>query len=231
LANQQLQTQDTKAHFDRLSTRWSCNYDSRSGAMRQRISRFIDALAGLPRNAHLLDFGCGSGDITRALAAEGFAMAGIDLSSAMIATARRQSGTTGIDWAVAEPGAVALPFADMAFDGALASSVLEYHPDPAAQLAELARVLKPGGVLVFTVPDMSHASRKAEVKWRVLALSWVWPVLKLTPRHTYFEYLRVSVNRWPLETWLAVARDAGFIAEPFGERDGPLAMIRARKPA
>jgi ubiquinone/menaquinone biosynthesis C-methylase UbiE len=225
------QTLATKAHFDRLSGRWSRNYDSQSGSMRQRVAGFATALSGLGSGARVLDFGCGSGDITRALAVDCFTMTGIDLSPAMIAMARQQPGAEGIDWAVAQPGSVTLPFTDAAFDGVLASSVLEYHPDPAAQLAEIARVLKPGGVFAFTVPDMAHPLRAAEEKWRGLASGFMWPLLKLTPRHDYFEYLRVSVNRWPLTRWLEIAREAGLAAAPPANHDAPLALIVARKSA
>lgn len=225
------QTQDTKSHFDRLSATWSRNYRDLSGAMRQRVGNFSDALSVLPPGAGILDFGCGSGDITRALARNGYAMTGIDLSPAMIAVARQAPDAGAIDWAVATPAAVTLPFADAAFDGALASSVFEYHSDCEAQLREIHRVLKPGGVFAFTVPDMNFPGRRAEAKWRALATSPLWPLLQLTPRRDYFEYLRVSVNRWPLDQWLALARMIGFAAEPPMQRDASLAMIICRKPA
>ena len=226
------QIEKTKAHFDRVSGRWSRNYDSLSGAMLRRIGNFSTALKQhAAPGSHVLDFGCGSGDITRSLAGEGFAMTGIDLSPAMIAAARQAPGAGNIDWTVARPGEVTLPFADGAFQGALASSVFEYHPDCLAQFRELHRVLKPDGVFVFTIPDMTHPSRHAEEKWRGLAQGWLWPLLRLTPRHDYFEYLRVSVNRWPLEKWLAIVREADFTAETPTTRATPLAMIVCRKPA
>lgn len=199
--------------------------------MRRRVADFKAALVELPKGARLLDFGCGSGDITRTLAAEGLAVTGIDLSPAMIAMARQQSDGTGIDWAIAQAGAVTLPFAASAFDGVMASSVLEYHPDPAAQILEIARVLKAGGIFAFTVPDMDHPARAREKKWRALATGWLWPLLRITPRHDYFEYLRVSVNRWPLERWMMLAREAGFEPHLPARRDAPLAMIVARKAA
>jgi SAM-dependent methyltransferase len=198
--------------------------------MRRRIANFAMALGDLPRNARVLDFGCGSGDITRALADAGFAMTGIDLSPAMIAMSCQKPGADSIEWASAQPDAVTLPFAADAFDGALASSVLEYHPDPASQIAEIVRVLRPGGVFVFTVPNMAHEVRGREERWRALATSWLWPLLRLTPRHDYFEYLRVSVNRWPLEQWLAVARAAGLETEAPTNRSAPLVTILCRKP-
>lgn len=226
------QTRDTKAHFDRLSGKWSRNYNERSGAMYRRVENFSATLSSrLSSGAHVLDFGCGSGDVTRALAATGFAMTGIDLSPAMIAVARRSQSVRPIAWQVATPGGVSLPFADGAFDGVLASSVLEYHPDCAGQAREIHRVLKSGGVFAFTVPDMTHASRDAEKKWKSLADSWLWPLLRLAPRRAYLEYLRISVNRWPLDRWLAMAKDAGFETEPPQAGQGPLTMIVARKPA
>ena len=225
------QIEKTKAHFDRISGRWSRNYDS-SGAMRRRIDDFSAVLKRhATPGARVLDFGCGSGDITRALAREGFMMTGIDLSPAMIAAARQTAGAENIEWVVANAGDVTLPFADCVFDGAQASSVFEYHADCAGQLRELHRVLQPGGVFVFTVPDMAHPSRHAEEKWRGLAQGWLWPLLRLTPRHDYFEYLRVSTNRWSLEQWLAMAREAGFLAEPTAARETPLVMIVCRKRA
>jgi ubiquinone/menaquinone biosynthesis C-methylase UbiE len=225
------QAASTKAHFDRISGCWSRNYDL-SGAMRRRIDDFSAVLKRhVAPEARVLDFGCGSGDITRALAREGFAMTGVDLSPAMIAAARQAPGAEGIEWLVVHAGDVTLPFSDCVFDGAQASSVFEYHADCAGQLQELHRVLKPGGVFSFTVPDMAHPSRRAEVTWRGLAQGWLWPLLRLTPRHDYFEYLRVSANRWPLEKWLALARDAGFSAEPPATREASLAMIVCRKRA
>jgi ubiquinone/menaquinone biosynthesis C-methylase UbiE len=230
LAVPRSQTLDTKAHFDRISARWSRNYDSGSGAMRRRIANFAAGLQGLPAGARVLDFGCGSGDITRALDCRGFVMTGIDLSPAMIEMARLGPGASNITWMTAHANGVALPFANAVFDAALASSVLEYHPDPAAQIVEIARVLRSGGVFVFTAPDMCHAVRRREKKWRWLAKSWLWPLLRLTPRRDYFEYLRVSVNRWPLESWLAAVREAGFEVQAPAQRDEPLVTLVCRKP-
>ena len=227
----QNQTEDTKAHFDRLSGTWSRNYHDLSGAMRQRIVAFSSSLSGVPHGARVLDFGCGSGDITRALAAEGFVMTGIDLSPAMIAEARRAPGSQDMEWVVANPGQLALPFADETFAAAIASSVFEYHPDCAGQLREIFRIFQPGGTFAFTVPDMNHPMRRTESWWRALAQSSLWPLLRLTPRRDYLEYLRVSVNRWPMDSWMAMVRSAGFDATEPESGNMPLAMIICRKPA
>jgi ubiquinone/menaquinone biosynthesis C-methylase UbiE len=226
------QTRDTKAHFDRISGQWSRNYDARSGAMRRRIDDFRQRLAPeVPPSARLLDFGCGSGDITRALAGDGFEMTGIDLSLAMIEVARRTPAPAPIEWRVAVPGQVNLPFANCVFDGALASSVLEYHPDCAGQLRELCRVIKPGGIFAFTVPDLSHPERGREKFWKLLADGPLWPLLRRSRFHDYFEYLRVSNNRWPVDAWLALVTEAGFQPELPVSRGKILVMILCRKPA
>ncbi len=69
-----------------------------------------------------------------------------------------------------------LPLPDQSLDGILCSSVLEYVPDPAACLAEFARVLRPGGLLVVSVANRNSLVRKAQVAThrlgRVLRQRW-----------------------------------------------------------
>lgn len=97
----------------------------------------------------------------------------------------RGPGTNAIDsWSLAEglpptrmvqAPAEALPFADDAFDTAVATLVLCTVPDPAAAVAELARVLKPGGRLLFIEHVRSEDARRArwqdrlEKPWRFMA--------------------------------------------------------------
>ena len=107
------------------------------------------ALAGDVAGRRILDAGCGSGPLFAALRDRGATVAGFDKSTGMLKLARRRLGD-GADLQVADLGRP-LPFPDGAFDDVVASLVLHYLEDWRPALAELRRVLKPGGRLVVSV--------------------------------------------------------------------------------
>lgn len=118
--------------------------------------RLIFALLAAQEGEAILDVGCGTGGAVRALAPQvGSAgrVVGIDYSATMIAEAeKRASGLAlPIEYRVAD--AQALPFDDNSFDGCYAIGVFEILPDPRQALAEMVRVLRPGGRLVIPAPD------------------------------------------------------------------------------
>ena len=107
------------------------------------------ALAGDVAGRRILDAGCGSGPLFAALRDRGAIVTGIDKSAGMVELARRRLGDDA-DLRVAELGSP-LPFPDDAFDDVTASLVLHYLEDWGPALAELRRVLKPGGRLLVSV--------------------------------------------------------------------------------
>ena len=120
---------------------------------------------------HLLDFGCGPGNISVGLAkaiAPG-EMHGVDMNESLIEMARSLAAKQGQDNAVFHVGDVTdLQFEDNFFDVAHCRSVLMHVPDTAAALSEVKRVLKPGGILAcremicesaFTHPDFGILRR------------------------------------------------------------------------
>ncbi|MEV6640802.1 methyltransferase domain-containing protein [Amycolatopsis sp. NPDC051371] len=107
------------------------------------------ALAGDVTGRRILDAGCGSGPLFATLRERGAAVTGIDQSAGMLEHARRRLGA-GADLRVADL-ADPLPFADAAFDDVVASLVLHYLRDWQPTLAEIRRVLKPGGRLIASV--------------------------------------------------------------------------------
>jgi ubiquinone/menaquinone biosynthesis C-methylase UbiE len=107
------------------------------------------ALAGDVAGRRILDVGCGSGPLFAALRDRGATMTGCDKSVGMLQLARRRLGDDA-NLLVADLGSP-LPFPDSAFDDVVASLVLHYLEDWAAPLAELRRVLKPGGRLMASV--------------------------------------------------------------------------------
>jgi len=97
----------------------------------------------------ILDAGCGSGPLAAELVARGADVTGFDSSHAMIELARRRLGQA-VAFTVhdlSDP----LPFEDETFDDVAASLVLHYLEDWQAPLAEIRRVLKPGGRLVASI--------------------------------------------------------------------------------
>ncbi|MCO1661084.1 class I SAM-dependent methyltransferase [Pseudonocardia humida] len=106
-------------------------------------------LAGDVTGRRILDAGCGAGPLSAALRDRGARVTGIDASAGMLEVARRRLGPDA-DLRVADL-AEPLPFPDDSFDDVVASLVLHYLRDWGPTLAELRRVLVPGGRLIVSV--------------------------------------------------------------------------------
>ena len=113
--------------------------------------RFL--VSRLPRDhGHVLDVATGTGLVAAELVRRGFRVTGVDQSPEMLAGARRRFGGSV---ELVEAAAESLPFPDGAFDHLTFTYLLRYVGDPGATLVELARVVRPGGVvasLEFGVP-------------------------------------------------------------------------------
>jgi ubiquinone/menaquinone biosynthesis C-methylase UbiE len=130
---------------------WGYDWVSRTffhGEWRRWQRAALEPLAGLPGGC-VLEIGFGTGDLQADLRAAGYRPYGIDLSMPMLRVARRKArhaGSTPL-W-VAQAAAQALPFPAAAFDAVISTFPSEYIFDPRT-LAEVARVLRPGGLLVI----------------------------------------------------------------------------------
>jgi 2-polyprenyl-3-methyl-5-hydroxy-6-metoxy-1,4-benzoquinol methylase len=97
---------------------------------------------------HVLEFGAGTGNFARRLAAEGFAK---KISCADILP-RPEDLPTDLEWIVADLNNP-LPVPDETFDGIVSTEVVEHLENPRAVFREFHRVLQPGGWLVLTTPN------------------------------------------------------------------------------
>jgi ubiquinone/menaquinone biosynthesis C-methylase UbiE len=127
---------------------------------RRSPAEFFAPLDLQPRQ-RVLDVGCGTGDFLRLLApliAPGRAV-GVDISETMVAEARRRADSSSPTTIYELGDAQDLAFEGGSFDRVLATQVLLHVPDPGRALAEMSRVLAPGGIMSM-----------AEVDWDTVAV-------------------------------------------------------------
>lgn len=127
--------------------------------MMGRWSRLVGAefLAWLdaPSGVRWLDVGCGNGAFTEELVARcaPAAVAAIDPSDGQLAFARTRPGTAMVDFRNA--GAQELPFPSASFDVAVMALVISFVPDPPGAVIEMARVVRPGGIVATYMWDFA----------------------------------------------------------------------------
>jgi demethylmenaquinone methyltransferase/2-methoxy-6-polyprenyl-1,4-benzoquinol methylase len=133
--------------FGRIVSRYDLLNRLMSLGMDRRWRR-LAAAAARPRGATVLDLGTGTGDLALELRRQGAVrVVGADFTPEMLAAARRKASVEGgITWVLAD--APRLPFADETFDCLTNAFLLRNLADLPAGLAEMARVLRPGGRLV-----------------------------------------------------------------------------------
>jgi SAM-dependent methyltransferase len=151
-------------------------------------------LPELVRGESLLDCGCGPGTLTVDLAeavAPGEVHA-IDVSEEQFAIGRTVAAERGVAVSFQQGSVYELPFDDARFDAVFAHALLEHLADPRAAVREMARVLRPGGVLGVSSPD--------------------WGGSIVAPPHEQLE--------WALEAWRDLKRENG--GEPEAGRHLPV---------
>ena len=120
----------------------------------QAYSAILDSLGDL-RGRDLLEVASGTGHLAAEALERGAKYIGLDVASAMVELARKN--TPGADFRVGD--GEALPFADESFDAALCSFGLLHMPQPENAMAEIARVLRPAARFAYTVwrkPEKTH---------------------------------------------------------------------------
>ncbi|WP_410669241.1 GrpB family protein [Amycolatopsis sp. cmx-4-68] len=162
-------------------------------------------LAGDVSGRRVLDVGCAAGHLGALLAGRGADVLGVDVSAGMVAVARKKFGEVArFEVAdVTQP----LPVEDGSIDVVTASLVLHYLKDWGPTLAEFRRVLKPGGVLVFSVhhPGEDWQWFGKENYFELELLEDEFPLGEHRPRVRFY--------RRPLSWTFQAVRDAGFAVD------------------
>ena len=176
--------------FDRISP----VYDAMNHAMTVGLDRrwrrlAAEAVVG-PGDA-VLDACCGTGDLALAAERAGGKVTGVDFSERMLERARAKSQT--VEWVHAD--VTALPFEDASFDAVTVGFGIRNVPDLEAGLAELGRVLRPGGRIACL--EITRPSGILRPFFRLWFDGLVPLAGKILPGGGAYSYLPASVRRFP----------------------------------
>ncbi|MDT5060850.1 MAG: hypothetical protein QOH63_1309 [Acidobacteriota bacterium] len=148
-------------HFDKLSANrdWSHLYSVADGRTYHFHVRRARVLELLPEHlGRVVDVGCGPGVMVEAVLERGGTFEGLDLSPEMVQEATEKFGQLeGVSFKTGDIEALDLP--DDYADQLICMAVIEYLKTPDRALEEMARVLRPGGQAIITVPKRLHLDR------------------------------------------------------------------------
>jgi 2-polyprenyl-6-hydroxyphenyl methylase/3-demethylubiquinone-9 3-methyltransferase len=178
---------------------------------------FFDRFVPQWGNLRVLDVGCGGGYTCEFLARRGVRMSGIDRSSPCIEAARSHAAVVGLEIDYWLGTAEELPFAAGSFDVVICVDVLEHVDGPDSVVAEIARVLAPGGTFCFDTINRTFRSR--------LTMIWLLEILlRLIPAgvHDWERFVApVALRGWLVASGFSVITMQGM--DLFGR--GPLRTL------
>ncbi|WP_165357501.1 class I SAM-dependent methyltransferase [Sphingosinicella sp. CPCC 101087] len=121
--------------------------------LRRALARAKEALRTGAERPRALDFGCGSGNLTRHLLALGFEVVAADISPAFLALIERRHAGQPVETHLMDGRSLA-SLADSAFDFAATYSVMHHVPDYLGAATEMGRIVRPGGIVYI---DHEHS--------------------------------------------------------------------------
>src|SRR5689334_105544 len=143
----------TSADLDQLKVRlkstWMTgDYDVFARYMEKDAEVFYQRL-GITPGTHLLDVGCGAGQLALIAARAGAVVTGCDIATNWLERARTRAAAEGLNIAFEEGDAEALPYHDAQFDAVTSMFGAMFAPRPELVAAELSRVCRPGGLIAM----------------------------------------------------------------------------------
>jgi demethylmenaquinone methyltransferase / 2-methoxy-6-polyprenyl-1,4-benzoquinol methylase len=199
-----LQPDAVRGMFDRIAPVYDVMNHVMTAGLDRRWRRLTVEAVVRPGD-RVLDACCGTGDLAVAAERRGATVTGLDFSAAMLERARRKSAA--VEWV--EGDLLALPFADETFDAATVGFGVRNVADLDLALAELRRVLRPGGRLaILEITQARGVLRPFFSLW----FDRIVPLLgKVLPGGAAYSYLPASVRRFPdAEALAGLLRECGF---------------------
>jgi demethylmenaquinone methyltransferase/2-methoxy-6-polyprenyl-1,4-benzoquinol methylase len=216
--------------FDRVAERYDLMNDLMSFGLHRLWKRFAVTMARVRAGERVLDVAAGSGDLARAFAARGAEVWLTDINSAMLARGRDRMLDEGRLAPAVQCDAERLPFAAASFDCVSVGFGLRNMTRKDAALAEMARVLKPGGRLL--VLEFSQVWKPLQAPYDLYSLRVLpWLGERVAGDADAYRYLAESIRRHPdQETLRAMLEQAGLErVEYFNLAAGVVAVHRGYK--
>jgi SAM-dependent methyltransferase len=140
-------------------------YESYVGRWSRLVARELVSWLGVPPHRRWLDVGCGAGALVEAIveSSEPQAVVGVDRSEGFVLHARAHVTRAGTTFQVGD--AQALPFADGGFGAVVSGLVLNFVPEPARMVAEMARAGRPGSTIALYVWDYAAGMELMRFFW------------------------------------------------------------------
>jgi demethylmenaquinone methyltransferase/2-methoxy-6-polyprenyl-1,4-benzoquinol methylase len=184
--------------FDRISPVYDVMNHAMTAGLDRRWRRLAAETVVRPGDA-VLDACCGTGDLAIAAERAGGRVTGLDFSEQMLVRARGKSDS--VEWVLGD--VTALPFDDASFDAVTVGFGIRNVPDLEAGLAELARVLRPGGRVACL--EITRPEGMLKPFFRLWFDGLVPLAGKVLPGGRAYSYLPASVRRFPGPSDLAAA--------------------------
>lgn len=232
--------------FDSWADSYAAGYSNGSPNSHYFSTRLshIDVLVDVPAGSKVLDIGCGAGMTAEPLSNRGISFFGVDLSQKMLRACQNRVGH--LDTCHLAVGRIEqIPYADGSFNACICTGVLEYVEDISIALREIVRVLKPDGIVVFSLWNKLSPYRMTQ-NLRCLLSGQIQPERMFTERQgrnvthlvgltlTDLLYFDFNIFVPPLDSMfphlsVRTSRRLEFLRRSIGRWIGTAMLIKAQK--